>query len=191
MAVAVLATVLGGVGALGWLVGHVLTYDATGHGHAHRSHGYMQPLQQAGSLVALAGIIVALLGIVVGRAAARRWIDRWEASGSRLPWLLAAAAPASAFVSVEWIEGSLAARGPALLLVGVPLQALIGGGVLALVRVLLRTIVRVVERIAVAHRSALHLGPPSWIPAPACRSLDRMRPMAVNAALRAPPVAWP
>src|SRR5690606_19944995 len=147
-AAAVLATLFGGVGALGWLLGHVATYDATGHHHAHAEHGYMQPLEQGGAVVALVGVLLAVIAVTMGRQVVARWVGRWRSSRSAMPWIAAAATPASTFLVVELVEGSIATRGVDLLAVGLPLQALIGLVVLALVRSLLTVLVHVAEHLA-------------------------------------------
>ncbi len=186
-AFAALAMLFGGVGVLGWLLGHVATYDATGHDHHHGSHGYLQPLQQGGALAAVVGITVALIVVALGRHAVARWVDDWRHSGSALPWIGAAIVPAAAFLLVEHLEGSIAARGFDLLVIGMPLEAAIGVLVLALVRSLLTVLVLVVDRIAVARR----LGPlRTQRHAGHVRAVfhaPRVAPMASNAALRAPP----
>jgi hypothetical protein len=186
-AFAVLALLFGGVGALGWLLGHVLTYDATGHHHAHASHEYMRPVEQGGATIAIAGVVLAIVAVAFGRAAVARWVTHWRATGSVLPWIAAAGTPVATFVLVELAEGSIAARGLDLLAVGIPLQALIGIAVLAIVRSLLTALVSVAERIARVRASAHPRGAMrSARPTVSSRPL-RFAPMATNAALRAPP----
>lgn len=182
-----LASLFGGVGVLGWLLGHAATYDATGRDHHHGSHAYMQPLQQGGALVAVVGIALALFSVALGRHALARWVERWHRSGSMLPWLAAAVMPTAAFAVVEHLEGSIPARGLELLVIGLPLQAAIGLLVLVLVRSLLTVLVLVADRIT----GALRVGP--WRgklrAGHGCSRFHapRVAPMASNAALRAPP----
>ena len=190
-AFAVLATLFGGIGALGWLLGHVATYDATGRHHQHDSHGYMQPLQQGGTLVALVGTVLAVVAVALGRHAVARWVEQWRRSGSMLPWLAAAALPAAAFTIVEYVEGSIAARGIDLLVAGVPLQAAIGLLVLALVRSLLTVLVLVADRIAGALRTRAARTARRVGRARTRFHVPRFAPMASNAALRAPPRCTP
>lgn len=107
-----------------------------------------------------------------------------------MPWLAAAATPAASFVLVEVVEGS-SSSGFDLFAVGVPLQAVIGLAVLAIVRSLFAVLVLVAERIAGALRRPRPRGsrraarPIVHIP------VRRVAPMASNAALRAPPVRRP
>lgn len=184
---AVLATLFVGIGALGWLLGHVLTYDATGQGHHHGSHAYMEPLGQGSIAIAIVGILLAVVAVAIGRKAVGRWVARWDRSGSRRPWAAAATVPASAFTLVEFAEGSIAARGYDLLALGVPLQVAIGLVVLSLVRSLLGVLVRVADRIAGIRARVRRGGDARIVRAGGDVPSMRIAPMATNAALRAPP----
>ena len=190
-ALAVLATLFAGVGVFGWLLGHVATYGALGRHHEHDTHGYMQPLEQAGALVALVGLAFAVLAVTIGRHAVARWVEDWKRSESMLPWLAAATIPAATFTVVELLEGSVAARGMDLLALGLPLQVAIGLVVLTFVRSLLTVLVRVADRVAGTLRVAARRADRRELPSITFVHAPRVAPMASNAALRAPPRPTP
>ena len=191
-ALAALVALCTGIGMLGWLAGHLVAYAATGDTHAHAGHGYMEPIQRIGGLLAVAGIVLAVAAVTVGRSTLRGWVLALHASRGLTPWLVAALAPTATFLIVELAEGSVLARGGELLLVGLPLQAGIGVLVLAVVRLLLDALVRVADHLAGARplRPAPHAPADSTPPGPVVRH-RRVAPMAVNGALRAPPAPLP
>jgi hypothetical protein len=185
----VLGLLLAGVGTLGWLLGHIATYDtlAQSHAHAHAGHEYMAPVQHGGTGLALVGLFVAFVALLAGQGPLRRWAAEWRTSRRRGPWIAASLLPASAFLVVEHAEGSIADRGIELLLVGVPLQMLLGVLALGIVRALLAVLVGVVDGLVAdrSPRGTRASGVVTRHSRPTTRR--RSRPMACNAALRAPP----
>ncbi len=188
---AVLTTLFVGVGVLGWLLGHIATYDALGRHHEHASHEYMRPLEQGGVTFALIGLVLAVLAVSFGRHSVARWMEEWDRSERMLPWVAAATIPAAAFALIEVLEGSVAERGVDLLAMGLPLQVAIGLVVLTVVRSLLAVLIRVVDFVAGGRRIATRRSARrphrriEFVPA------LRAAPMATNAALRAPPRQTP
>jgi hypothetical protein len=192
IAVAIIAIILlAGLGALGWLLGHVLTYDALGESSAHAGHAYMHPVEQGGSALATTGIVLAFLALLLARRPVVALVRRQLESGSDVPWFLAAAIPMLTFLTVELAEGAVSTRGLAVLALGLPLQALLGILVLWLVRALLLVVVRVIEQLdthrGVALATAIAIKPGIVL----IVAMFSSRPMACNAARRAPPCLVP
>jgi hypothetical protein len=179
-----------GVGMLGWLAGHVATYGAVGVAHLHHAHGYMHAVGHSAAGLVAAALALTVLALVVGRRPFATWVRSTRDQDAYLAWVAAAMLPAATFFIVELIEGSVAATGNALLLVGMPLQALLGMLVLWCVRELLGVLVQVAEQLAASAQAwpapcFAMLGP---LPAQAPR---RSTPMASGAPRRGPPLPLP
>lgn len=179
-----------GIGAVGWLVGHVLAYDALGRAHLHAGHAYMQPVEYGGAVFVFAAALVALVAITLARSAFIRWM-RSALDRDQFPlWVASAMLPATTYFAVELLQGSLTGGGDAVLLVGMPLQALIGMAVLWLVRELLDVIVEIAECVgghverAVRTPLVLAVTNVAHVPATVC-------PMATCAPRRGPPHTSP
>lgn len=189
-ALVALVLLLAGVGGLGWLVAHVLTYDAMGQSHLHGTHGYMQPLELVGSAATVSGVLLVLLSLLVGRRALVDWVHNAPGARGAAQWFVAAAVPALGFLAVEGMQGFTAT--PLLLVLGIPAQAIAGVLVLAAVRALVLLLAGVVELlVGSSPRPPRHSGTRSVALAPVRIDLPRPRAMATNAARRGPPGAMP
>lgn len=178
---------LAGLGALGWLLGHVLTYDALGESSAHVGHAYMQPVEFGGSALATTGVALALLAFLFARGPVVALMRQQLHAGSDVPWILAATIPMLTFLVVELAEGAVSSRGLAVLALGLPMQALLGLLVLWLVRELLAVVVEAVDSMD-SSSSTLRAPTAGLVPVTVdIPGLATSRPMACNAARRAPP----
>jgi hypothetical protein len=178
-----------GSGMLGWLAAHIVTFNALGHAAAHMNHGYMAPIERVGITTMLVGIVM-LCGLLLG--ARNAFTDGscpcpWLCSSGPIPWLAAACVPAVVFVVLDLVQGVFGMHGAALYVVGLPLQALVGAFLLWVVRELLQAIVRIAELLDAPTRFR---APARALRLPGMVSTDAVcpsRPMACNAARRAPP----
>lgn len=187
LAPTIAAILLVGIGALGWLVAHVFTYDALGASSMHAGHEYMEPVGAGGAGLALVGIVLAVLALAVARRTFTSWL-RGALHGEHrdMAFLLAALVPATSFFLVELAEGATAGAGEMVLLVGMPVQALLGMAVLWIVRELLFAIADVMGWFEQHARRSVHTpavlaAPPLAIP------MLRRCPMAASAPRRGPP----
>jgi hypothetical protein len=178
-----------GIGTLGWLAGHVVAYDAAGASHAHDGHAYMGDVVQVGSGILLLSVVLTVAGLALGRASFGTWVRATRTGDDTLAWLGAAMLPATSFLVVEVVEGSAAsATGELVLLVGMPLQALLGMFALWLARELLGTIVEVADRL-VARPHVRVDGRGALSPCVLVQACARRRaPMASGAPRRGPPL---
>lgn len=181
-----LALLLGAVGAGGWLVAHVATYDAVVvDTHAHATHGYLEPLG-AMSIVGLAsGVLATLIALLLTRRVLVDAVLRLHERRSAIPWIAAGGIPAVAFFVVERSEGALGAFG---LVVGLGLQSLLGIVAFALVQLLVLALARVVERLSTARTPRLAHRARTIQCRPLGPRRRRRAPLADNAALRGPPL---
>jgi hypothetical protein len=178
---------LAGIGALGWLAAHVLTYDAIGASSLHSGHEYMRPIGEGGAGLALLGFALAVIALVVARRPFASWLrSSMQGDDGDVAYLLAALVPASSFFVVELAEGATSSAGELVLLVGMPLQALLGMAVLWLVRELLFTLADVVEWFVGDARRAVRT---PLVLAAHRRAVPAIRrsPMAASAPRRGPP----
>lgn len=187
LAPTVAVIMLVGFGALGWLAAHVLTYDALGVSNLHAGHEYMRPVGEGGAGLAMLGFTLAVLVLVVARRPFVRWL-RGSIRGPRrdLAYLLAALVPAASFLLVEMAEGATAGAGELVLLIGMPLQALLGMVVLWLVRELLEVIADVADWLDHGARYSVYT-PVSLMASPLSIPMLRRCPMAASAPRRGPP----
>lgn len=145
LALLALTPLLVGMGALGWLAAHVATYDALGRAGEHQHHAYMGPLQDGGGLLALLGLLIGVSTCLLARRSAAHWLCVHVGTLGRSTWAFAAFVPAAAMVAVELLDGSLREQSPAVLVLGVLLQAPIG----MLVRALVLAVVELVAPLGV------------------------------------------
>lgn len=193
IAPAVVVALLVGMGMLGWLVGHVLTYDALGYAHLHADHSYMQPIRNGGIAVLASSFGLIALALVMARAGFVEWLRTTLSLDGILPWVWAAGIPAASFLTVELVAGSVAMRGGSILTLGIPLQALIGVLVLWIVHELLGGVADLIDLIAADRRMRRRSSRSTFAGAISVLAIPtpRMSPMATCAPRRGPPAATP
>jgi hypothetical protein len=154
--------------AFGWLAGHSLTYHVVGWVPTGRAeadmHAYLSAVADAGRL----GVSLALVALIcVGWRIAARDRSVRATIRTRAVGTLHIALPAAAYVAAEVLE-RVAAHTPAwpgwpLLVVGIPVQALLGLGTWAAVRCLVRA-AEATGRILGRARPRLHRPAPLAAP---------------------------
>ena len=132
-------------GSLGFVGGHVLTYEATGHAHTiEGTHAYLPHLGLLGAGMAIVAILVLLALLVRTSTRAGAWVSHADRFGTRR--LVGVSLPPLVFIVVEVVENSQSAHAVAvlpdlrLLALGAVLQGVLGLVALAVARLALRAL---------------------------------------------------